>query len=99
MAEYWIIPVGDIERAFRAEFKIDGDACFVVCFKNLTEPFMAVGCSALGPIMEQNTLEVLILVREDLSLKLIRPVPVTGTAPIVLVAWVRRLRRRCAGRV
>ena len=75
MAEYWIIPVGDIERAFRAEFKIDGDARFVVCFKDLAEPFVVVGRSVLGPIMEQNTLKVVILVREDLSLKLIRPVP------------------------
>ena len=36
---------------------------------------MVVGRSVLGPIMEQNTLEVLILVCEDLSLKIIRPVP------------------------
>ena len=101
MAEYWIIPVGDVERAFRAEFKIDGDARFVVCFKDLAEPFVVVGRSVLGPIMEQNTLKVLILVREDLSLKLIRPVPArykllttvtVVTVPIISVGNISGLR-------
>ena len=75
VAEDRIVPIGNVERAIGTELKIDWDARFVVRFEDLAEAFVIVGRSVLGPIMKKNALEVLVLVREDFALELVRPVP------------------------
>ena len=75
VAEDRVVPVGNIERALGAELKIDRDARLVVRFEDFAEASVLEGRSVLRPVVKQNPLVVLVLVREDFALELIRPVP------------------------
>ena len=87
MAEDGVVPVGDVERAFGTELEIDGNAGFVMRFKDFAEAFVFEGGAVLCPVMEEDTLEVLVLVGEDFALELRGPVP-TGDEFLAAVAVV-----------
>ena len=75
MTEDRIVPVSNVQSAIRAELKIDWNACFIVRLEDLAEALVIVGRSVLGPVMKKDSLEVLVLVREDFALELVGPVP------------------------
>ena len=90
VAEDGVVPVGDVEGACGAELEVDGDAGFVVRFEDFAKAVVFEGGAVFRPVVEEDAMVVLVLVGEDLALKLIGPVAAgdefLATVAVVAVA-------------